>query len=89
MSTLEIKNKIVSNLNAIEDSVVLETVLSYVMKLKDSHKNSSEEIVAYSIDGKAISKKEYIKRNEQAVNSYKKGNFKTQEELLNKYKKSI
>jgi hypothetical protein len=89
MSAIEIKKQIVSNLNAIEDSFVLETVLSYVMNLKDSHKNSSEEIVAYSIDGKAISKKEYIKRNEQAVNSYKKGNFKTQEQLLNKYKKSI
>lgn len=88
MNTLEIKNKIVSNLNSIEDSYILESVLSFVENLKDSNK-LSKEIVAYSIDGKPISKKEYIIRNEQAVNSYKKGNFKTQEELLNKYKKSI
>ena len=39
MSTLEIKNKILSNLNSIEDSSVLETVLSYVENLKDSYKS--------------------------------------------------
>ena len=113
MSTIELKNKIVSKLNSIEDSSVLETVLNYIENLKDSYKNgnlstkqlneldrrrenylagklnSLEEIVAFSIDGKPISKKEYIKRNEQAVDSYKKGNYKTQKEILEKYKKSI
>lgn len=91
MSTIEIKNKIVSKLNSIEDSSVLETVLNYVENLKDvySSKKISEEIVAFTIDGKPISKEAYIKRNEQAVDSFKKGNFKTQKEILEKYKKSI
>lgn len=48
-----------------------------------------KEIVAFTINGTPISKQEYIKRNQQAVNSFKKGNFKTQGEILAKYKKSI
>jgi hypothetical protein len=43
------------------------------------------EIVAYTIDGNAITKEEYIKRNEDALSSFKKGNFKTQQEMMQKF----
>ena len=47
---------------------------------------NENEVVAYSINGNVITKKEYIARNEEAESSFKKGNYKTQEEMINKYK---
>jgi hypothetical protein len=89
MNTLEIKDKIVEKLDTIEDTKILESVLNYLEKLKKTDYIVNKEIIAYSITGEPISKQDYIIRNKQAVDSYKKGNFKTQKELLEKYKKSI
>lgn len=87
MKTSEIKNKIFNTIDAIDDNVVLEEVLTYLTDLKTESK-SNEEIVAYTIKGKPISRLEYINRNEKAVESFKSGKFKTQKQIIEKYKKS-
>jgi len=86
MSTIELKNKIVDKLNFIQDSSILNTVLTYLESNDDS--TNLEEIVAYTIKGNPISRKEYLKRNNQAMESFKKGNFKTQKQILEKYNKA-
>jgi hypothetical protein len=78
------KNKFIEQFEQIKDVNLIERFETFLTK-----ELNQKETVAYSIDGNPISKKEYIKRNKQAVDSYKKGNFKTQKELLEKYKKSI
>jgi len=40
-----------------------------------------EEIVAYTVDGKPLTLKEYKEKLEEAYLDYKKGNFTTQEDL--------
>ncbi|QTE21475.1 hypothetical protein [Polaribacter cellanae] len=103
MSILEIKNKIVEEIDTIKDASLLKNILTYLENLKDKNLNAvaeeqliykknanystENEIVAYTIKGEPISKEAYIKRNKQAVESYKQGNFKTQKELLEKYQK--
>ncbi len=46
---------------------------------------SNDDIVAYSVKGKSITRKEYVDSNEEAVASFKKGNFKTQSQIRKKY----
>jgi uncharacterized membrane protein affecting hemolysin expression len=47
-------------------------------------KSESDDSV-YDLQGQKISKEEYIKRNNEAVNSYKQGDFKTSEQLKEKF----
>ena len=41
-----------------------------------------EEIVAYTVDGKSLTKKEYIATITEAEKDIEKGNYTTQEQLL-------
>ncbi|WP_298762669.1 hypothetical protein [uncultured Polaribacter sp.] len=102
MSILNIKNKIVEEINTIQDASILKKVLSYLEKVKEnnvseeqliyynkkkSNSLSEKDIVAYSIKGTPISRETYIKNNEQAIESFRNGNFKTQKQILEKYQK--
>jgi hypothetical protein len=78
------KHKFIEQFEKIKDANIIERFETFLNK-----ELNKKEIVAYSITGDPISKKEYIKRNEAAVKSYKKGDFKTQKEILEKYQKSI
>ncbi len=46
---------------------------------------NSEQPVAHTISGKELTSASYINRNQQALDSYYKGNTKTTPELLKKY----
>lgn len=66
MSTIEIKNKIVSKLNSIEDSSVLETVLNYIENLKNSYKN--ENLSAKQLNELERRRENYIAGKEKTTN---------------------
>jgi hypothetical protein len=78
------KHKFIEQFEKIKDANLIDRFETFLKK-----ELKQKEIVVYTIDGKPISEREYIKRNEQAVESFKKGNFKTKNELLKKYTKSI
>lgn len=66
MSVIEIKRQIVSKLDTIEDSSVLETVLNYIKNLKDKSEklNELDKRRADYLSGNAeITNWETIKRN--------------------------
>jgi len=46
---------------------------------------NDEQPVANTINGNGITSASYKKRNQQALNSYQKGNIKTSQEMLKKY----
>jgi rRNA pseudouridine-1189 N-methylase Emg1 (Nep1/Mra1 family) len=78
------KNRFIEQFEKIKDANLVERFETLL-----KNELNQNEIVAFSIDGNPISKKEYINRNEKAVASFKKGQFKTQKEILEKYKKGI
>jgi rRNA pseudouridine-1189 N-methylase Emg1 (Nep1/Mra1 family) len=78
------KNKFIEQFEKIKDANLVERFETFL-----KNELNQKEIVAFSINGTPISKKEYIKRNEKAVKSFKNGKFKTQKEILEKYKKGI
>lgn len=53
--------------------------------LSDTGIENDEEIVAHTIDGKSVTKSQYINNNAEAVTSFEKGAFKTQSQIRNKY----
>lgn len=102
MSILNIKEKIVEEINTIKDASILKNILIYLEKVKDnnvseeqlmyfnkkkSNSLSEKDIVAYTIKGTPISRETYINNNEQAIESFKNENFKTQKQILEKYQK--
>lgn len=80
MNTMELRNKLLQSIHTAD-----ERLLRIVNAVFESYQES-EEVVAYTIDGKPVSKQDYIQRNKQAIVSFEKGFFKTQDQMLSKYK---
>ena len=53
--------------------------------LLQTETSTDNNIVAYTIKGEPLTKKQYINNNNQALESFKKGAFKTQNEMIKKY----
>lgn len=62
-----------------------ETVARFEEILKSENLDDST-VVAYSIDGREISLKEYREKNERAVKVYAEGKFSTSEELKDRFR---
>jgi len=65
--------------------VVSAEALERFEQLLKSETSTNNDIVAYTIDGKPLTRKQYIKNNNDAVKSFKNGDFKTQDEMMKKY----
>ncbi|OEK07289.1 hypothetical protein A8C32_17780 [Flavivirga aquatica] len=76
MGAVELRNTILSKLNTIEDSSILQGVLRYIEEY-----NSKDEIVAYTVQGEPLTKKEYIKKVKDADASIDAGRYTTLEDL--------
>ena len=76
MSTVELRNKIYDSLNTVEDSSVLEKVFNYIENIR-----ANKDIVAYTVKGKPITKKEYIQQVKDADKSITAGNYTTVEDI--------
>lgn len=74
MGALELKDSILKSLNTAD-----ENLLKIVKEAIDNY--NEEEIVAYSVDGKPLTRKEYNQKISAAVLDFKKGNYTTQEDL--------
>jgi len=64
----------------------VEKIEQFEELLRDETAN--DDIVAHTIDGHPITRKQYIKNNEDAVASFEKGEFKSQSELRKKYSRN-
>ena len=74
MGALELKDSILNLLNDAD-----EKLLKVVKEAIDNYKE--EEIVAHTVAGKPLTRKEYKEKLDNAFLDYKKGNFTTQEDL--------
>lgn len=74
MGALELKDSILNLLNDAD-----EKLLKVVKETIDNYKE--EEIVAHTVEGKPLTRKEYKEKLDNAFLDYKKGNFTTQEDL--------
>ena len=54
-------------------------------ELLNSEITNDDEIVAHTIKGQPISRKKYIENNKEAIEAFKRGEFKTQSEIKQKY----
>lgn len=82
MGAIELREKIIQLLNT-NDTSYLEAIFEFAEKKKESV--VEEDIVAYTTKGEPLTKAQYIDNNEQAVASFKKGDFKTQAQMRQKY----
>ena len=76
MSTLELKSDLHTLIDSVNDSQFLKAIQTLLKK----QVSVSDEIVGYQ-NGKAISKKEFLKRIDTAETEYKQGKYVTIEEL--------
>ncbi len=81
MNIAERKIKLVEKILQSDD----DTFVRYEEILKSENLDDST-VVAYSIDGRGISLKEYREKNERAVKGYSEGKFTTSEELKNRFR---
>ena len=82
MGAIELRNKIIELLNT-ENISYLEDIFEFAEKKKSS--TSEKDIVAYTIKEEPITRSQYVENNNQAVASFKKGDFKTQSQMRQKY----
>lgn len=75
-----------------ENAALKLELLDWLMHLEDENKikqvlsiKNSEEIVAYSARGVALTQKEYISEIEKGLNDVKLGNVRPQSEIRKKY----
>lgn len=74
MGALELKDSILKSLNTADENllkIVKETIDNY----------NEEEIVAHSVEGKPLTRKQYKQKISDALLDFKKGNYTTQEDL--------
>jgi DNA polymerase III psi subunit len=74
MGALELKDSILKSLNTADENllkIVKETIDNY----------NEEDIVAYTVDGIPLTRKQYKQKISDAVSDFKKGNHTTQEDL--------
>lgn len=81
MQAIDIKEQLIQLINDADESS-LRSIFEFAKKEKESDENI---IVALDMEGKEISKSEYLQRNDDALRSYESGKFKTQEQILKKY----
>ncbi|PIB33043.1 hypothetical protein BFP78_01925 [Gaetbulibacter sp. 5U11] len=72
MRTVELRRSILDKLNTIKDASVLVKVLDFLENIKDK-----EDIVAYTVQGKPLTKEQYIQR----IKDTESGTFISSEEL--------
>ncbi|KAB8151590.1 hypothetical protein EZY14_018015 [Kordia sp. TARA_039_SRF] len=77
MSALELRNKIIQLLSTDNESY-LQTVLEFAKRKKSE---TSDTIVAHTVEGKPLTKSMYIEEVKTAEKSVKAGNFTTVEDL--------
>lgn len=63
-----------------------EETVSRFEEILESEKLDDSTVVAHTMNGRAISLKEYREKNERAVAGYAEGKFRTSEELKNKFR---
>lgn len=80
MGAVELRDKLIQLINT-ADEKYLKVLNAFV----EQRETSGSDIVAYTMDGTALSQKEYIENNNQAVASFKKGDFKTQSQMREKF----
>lgn len=74
MGALELKDNILELLNNAD-----ENLLKVVKEAIDNFKE--EEIVAYTVDGKPLNRKQYKEKLDSAMQRAKEGHYTTQEDL--------
>lgn len=79
MGALELKDNILELLNNAD-----EKLLKVVKEAIDNYKE--EEIVAHTVAGKPLTRKEYKEELERALQEIRNGNFTTHEDLLKEMK---
>jgi len=81
MGAIELKDKLIEIIKSTSDEKYLKVLFDFA-----KHTNSSDHaIVAYTIDGTPLTCEQYIANNEEAVASFKKGDFKTTSQLREKF----
>lgn len=80
MGAVELRDKLIQLINT-ADEKYLKVLNAFV----EQGKISDNDVVAYTMDGTALSREEYIENNNQAVASFKKGDFKTQSQMREKF----
>lgn len=80
MGAAELRDKLIQLINT-ADEKYLKVLNAFV----EQGKTSDTDVVAYTMDGTALSREEYIENNNQAVASFKKGDFKTQSQMREKF----
>lgn len=75
-----------------ENAALKLELLDWLMHLEDENKirqvlsiKNNEEIIAYSAQGVALTKKEYISEIEKGLNDVTLGNFRPQSDIRKKY----
>ena len=74
MGAIELKDSIMKSLNLADENllqIVKETIDNY----------NEEEIVAYTVDGKSLTRIQYNQKIAAAMQDFRKGNHTTQEDL--------
>jgi hypothetical protein len=80
MGAIELRDKLIQLINT-ADEKYLKVLNAFV----EQRETSDSDIVAYTMDGTPLSQEEYIENNNQAVASFKKGDFKTQSQMREKF----
>ncbi len=83
MKTMDLRHKLIENINMAD-----ERLLIIVNAVFESYQKTSpkEEVVAYSVNGVPLTKKEYIELNDQAEAEYHQGEFSTHKEVKEKFR---
>ena len=79
MEITELKKKVIAQLDTADDRllrIVAAVVESYA---------AEDEIVAYTVKGDSVSRKQYIQNNEDAVHAFNEGKAKPHAEIKAKY----
>ena len=81
MGAVELKDKLIQIINSSSDENYLKVLFDFA-----KHTNTSDDaIVAYTINGTPLTREQYIANNEEAVASFKRGDFKTTAQLREKF----
>ncbi|QMU64846.1 MAG: hypothetical protein GKR88_11460 [Flavobacteriaceae bacterium] len=78
MGAIELRDKIIQSLNT-DNVSFLQNVFEFVKKEKEN--TSDHEIVAYTVQGQPLNKKEYIRQIKEADAEIDKGEYITVEDL--------
>lgn len=83
MSVNELQAKI-KDLIHTDDKSYLRAILAFA----ESKKIENEEaIISYDFKGKSLTRKDYVSNNEEAIGSFKKGDYKTHDQIKKQFTK--